>query len=81
MIQPTNVQYNERNKICIVSLKCPFCSEKYDVVLSEQECIDYYDNGKLAQNAMPTRTAEFREMLISGTCTKCQKKLFGISND
>ena len=55
---------------------CPFCNKKWDIAVS---ALDFaaWQEGELIQNAFPYLSAGERELLISGICTDCQKKIFG----
>lgn len=59
-----------------VDLPCVKCGERQAIEVD----IDGYNrwrNGALIQNALPTLTADQREVLISGICSKCWNKMFG----
>lgn len=66
---------NETVKKTVV-VKCPFCGAE-TVINVPVEGIKKYKDGALIQNAFPNMTAEEREVLISGICFECQKKVFG----
>ena len=55
---------------------CPFCGEEWSITVS---AVDFatWQEGELIQNAFPYLSAGERELLISGICTDCQKKIFG----
>lgn len=55
---------------------CPFCGEEWSIAVS---AVDFatWQEGELIQNAFPYLSAGERELLISGICTDCQKKIFG----
>ncbi len=58
-----------------VAIICRCCGYDDDVVVD----VDGYDRwrgGELIQDALPERSAEDREMLISGTCDVCWNMLF-----
>ena len=59
----------------IIPAPCRMCNEIYAV---EVEAVGYqqWRAGELIQNALPTLSAEERELLISKTCDDCWNKLF-----
>ena len=69
------------------SKPCPFCSTVTPVEVDEghyrrwQE--DRATGGRYRhiQNAMPELSADERELLISGTCSKCWERVFGGQDD
>ena len=60
-----------------IATTCPFCGEDNSINVKYSDYADYLA-GALAQEAFPYLLAEEREMLISGMCPNCQKKMFGI---
>ena len=60
----------------IISVKCPFCGKVTEIEVPLVGYLDWED-GELIQNAMPNLSAEDRELLISGVCYDCQRKIFG----
>ena len=69
----------ENNKL-IGSGSCPFCGKDNRVEVTEREMTGYEKwvrgEGNI-QNVMPFLSVEKREILISGTCLKCQSSVFG----
>lgn len=58
--------------------KCPCCGEEHPVHLTREQSFRYkkYLDGKgHIQDLLPDLTAEDREMLITGICPECWKKL------
>lgn len=53
------------------------CCNKDHYVLVKKEDYEKYKNGALVQNAFPYLSAAEREMLITGICDACWKKMFG----
>lgn len=61
----------------IGSGRCPFCGKDNRVDATPFEMEGYKKLGKLCiQDAMPNLSAEKREIIISGICLACQKKIF-----
>ena len=54
----------------IVPTKCPFCLGETKVVITVVE-YENWKSGMLIQKAMPTQSADTRELLITGICNKC----------
>lgn len=54
---------------------CPVCGEETVLLVP---CDGYYAwlGGECIQNALPSLTADEREMLISGICPECWGKMF-----
>ncbi len=59
---------------------CPFCGKTSTIDLTEQE-YSALQAGALVQEACPTRSADERELLISGICLDCQAGIFGSGED
>lgn len=55
---------------------CPFCGKEWSIAVSALD-VAAWQEGALVQNAFPYLSAEERELLISGICADCQKKVFG----
>ena len=56
---------------------CPFCGKDSAVEVDADGYFAWMYEGKLIQDAMPNIDASTREILISGICEECQKKIFG----
>lgn len=56
----------------IIKLKkiCPFCAAENELELTESQ-LKAYDDGNLVQNVFPDKSADWREMFITGICPKC----------
>lgn len=63
-------------ELTTITYVCPRCGAISTVSPNLQDLEDW-ENGKLAQDAFPYLSAEEREILISGLCFDCQKKIFG----
>lgn len=59
-----------------VDCKCPMCGNVNQVTISEAQWWRW-QMGELIQNVAPELSPEERELLISGTCSKCWNKMFG----
>lgn len=58
-------------------VECPFCGMASTVKVDADGYFAWKYDGELIQNALPNLTPTEREMLISGMCEDCQKKIFG----
>lgn len=61
-----------------VIVNCPYCGKESNVLLTPEQWSRYnrYLSGKgHIQNALPDLSAEERELLITGICEECWKKL------
>jgi len=58
-----------------LSRKCPFCGQYHDVLVDEIDYIAYL-SGELIQNAFPYLTADEREIIQTGICSKCWEGMF-----
>ena len=70
-----NTHEGQTMETVIVPAACRMCREVYCV---EVDAVGYeqWKAGALIQNALPTLSAEERELLISKTCDDCWNKLF-----
>jgi hypothetical protein len=70
-----NTNEGQTMETVIVPAACHMCREVYCV---EVDAVGYeqWKAGELIQNALPTLSAEERELLISKTCDDCWNKLF-----
>lgn len=64
-----------------LTIRCFNCENDFVVELSEKEFDDYYNKGIHIQHAMPTKSPETRELLISGTCPECFNEIFKDEED
>lgn len=55
--------------------KCPFCKEKTNILLKPNE-YNAYVSGASVQDAFKSKDDADREIIISGICYDCQKKVF-----
>lgn len=51
------------------------CGQEYDVPVTDAQ-VGAWKAGALIQRAMPELTPDQRELLISGTCSACWRKMF-----
>lgn len=58
-----------------IKVKCMFCKEEH-IIEAPVGGYDAWRNGKPIQDALPTLSADDRELLISGICGKCYDKVF-----
>ena len=66
-------------------IKCPCCGQVSTIQLDpdKAKAFDeglkaYTEHRTLMQNAFPFLTSDERELLISGTCSKCWNNMFGM---
>lgn len=60
---------------------CAKCGEPKTVSCTDEEYIAWKDGGALIQNALPHVPKGERELLISGYCDDCWKRLFRDEED
>lgn len=59
-----------------MTVYCRMCGDLIVVSCTDAQYIDWKEKGMVIQLAMPDVPKEERELLISGTCNECWKKLF-----
>jgi len=59
-----------------VPVTCPYCGAITEVTMTKVE-YDRYMNGELVQRIFPNASLTYRELLISGTCKRCQDNFWG----
>jgi len=59
-----------------LEVSCMVCNAKQDLEVNEHD-FHSWQSGTKIQNAMPYLSADERELLISGTCSKCFDEMFG----
>lgn len=59
-----------------VDYECVFC-RGFNLLTVPREGYDRWKKGELIQRALPELSADEREVLISGICPECQKRIFG----
>lgn len=57
--------------------RCPYCLRSSLVELDPIKVKQWTQHGKHAQDVWPEKTADERELLITGTHPECWTKLFG----
>ena len=55
---------------------CPICGRETTVSMTSEQFMEYQFGKKNVQDIFPEKSATEREILISGMCEKCQKKIF-----
>lgn len=63
-----------------IETTCPVCGRTNHVELNDEEAImheRWRNRELLIQDALPNKSYDEREMLITGICPECWKKLFG----
>ncbi len=73
------IAFSERNKTFHVV--CRLCGTDYSILLNEQDFDDWIEGKAYIQDVLDYLTAAERELLISATCDKCWKQLFGEGYD
>ena len=63
-----------------LAVKCRWCNSEQTLSVKPED-LRKWQNGELIQRAMPYLKPYEREILISGTCEGCYKKLFGDDED
>ena len=64
-----------------VIVECRMCCEPTEIVVGVEGLKRLEEDDLLIQLAIPHVTPELREMLISGTCPDCYKKMFAFMDD
>ena len=64
------------NGLIELTYVCPFCSEWSKVRISKDKFERYAEGKEKVQDIFPELSADDREILISGICLDCQKKVF-----
>lgn len=59
-----------------VKRRCSWCKKIINIPLDATEYARYVVSNQPIQQAMPSLTAEWREMFVSGTCPTCWKRIF-----
>lgn len=67
-------------KYTVITPVCVVCGKPGELAVSASEFLAI-GAGLKAQDALPTRSADFREQLISGTHPACWTRLFGDDED
>lgn len=68
------------NTVKVETPVCMVCKQSSVVGLTVEE-YDAWSAGAYAQDALPNRSADFREQLITGTHSKCWDDIFGGDDD
>ena len=59
---------------------CPLCG-KVSFLDVEEDALNAYEAGALAQDAFPDMDLMTRELLISGMCEECQATFFEVDDE
>ncbi len=54
---------------------CPFCEKQTTIIVDGNQYIKY-QQGEMVQDTFPNLPASKREIIMTGICFKCQKKVF-----
>lgn len=65
---------NMENEATILTT-CPFCKQN-QIVNVDAEGYNRWRRGELIQNALPNLSSDIRELLMTGTCSKCWDTVF-----
>lgn len=60
----------------LLETRCPICGG-INYITIKAEDYQKYKKGALVQDAFPYLSAEERELILSGTCSRCWDKCFG----
>jgi hypothetical protein len=58
-------------------IECRECSKSYAIPVTLYQ-LNSWQDGELIQNIMPELGRDTRELFISGTCSECWDKMFGL---
>ena len=61
--------------IITLQTTCPCCGSTNNIDVEKKD-YENYQNGTFCQTAFPYLTAGEREMIITGICDKCWKRIF-----
>ena len=67
-----------------IATVCPICGETDIIILSaeeEERYLQWQNRELLIQDALPNKTPEEREQLITGICPHCWTAMFGGKDD
>lgn len=67
------------DKTVIVQCTCPLCGAINKVEVSAEGLAKWKD-GEFIQAALPELSAEQREIIMTGTCIRCQNDLFNLND-
>jgi len=65
----------------LLTVQCRKCRAWHTVDCTEEQYLDWKQNHRLIQDAMPDVKKQEREMLISGYCDPCFQALFRDDDD
>lgn len=65
----------------VVEVTCRLCSQTKTIEVGEVGLQRLEEGNHLIQRAIPNVAPELREMLISGTCPECFKKMFAFMDE
>lgn len=63
--------------VTTLEVECAICHEKIEVKVPTSGYRAWRYGGQHIQDAMPTVSADYRELLISQTCPACWEKMWG----
>ena len=59
-----------------MTVQCRMCGEWKTVNCADEEFLDWRENNRLIQDAMPSTPKEERELLMTRTCGTCFAAMF-----
>ena len=65
----------------VIEVECRICNERYFIQANEERYIKWQNGENYIQDLLPDLTPAERELLISGTCDNCWKKMFEENED
>lgn len=60
-----------------INVQCDHCGITYSMLVDKDDIMDWILDKGYIQELMPYLSASERELLISGTCNNCWKRLYG----
>lgn len=76
-ISITDVKKVKEGEYKITSLACPSCDKSLTITITGEQLFKI-NQGAYVQDALSTISAGDRERFISGYCSKCWNKMFGL---
>lgn len=75
-----NFMVERKNGNITVANRCPMCNKIHTVDVNDVD-FQKWQAGVSIQIAFPYLSADEREILMTGTCSKCWDKIFSIEED
>ena len=65
------------NRNLTITTTCPFCGKENYVEVDFDDFMNWTENNVLIQDAFPYLSADERELIKTGICSKCWDDMFG----